>query len=238
MATIRNQEKWSFMRAWLLTLFLVLCFCGSAHADTGISGQVTKAAGQPLDGVTVQVHGESSGSTFFTYGFTNAEGRYSFLNLLPGTYKVLADTYGSQHEQYMPTWYDDDQFYSTGELVTVTSGQVTENINFALVLYGSIRGRITNAQGNPIQNVMVSAYNTIGNQYGILNRLTNANGEYVLYARQGGRYRIYADTTGTPYKAEYYNNVESQASATLLDMNEGQMLSNIDFSLLSTQEAV
>ena len=82
------------MKVWTISLLLFFCMAGAAYAATGISGQVTSAGGQPLVGITIEVFGVSAGSTNFTYGYSYAEGRYTFNDLKPGSYRVLADPYG------------------------------------------------------------------------------------------------------------------------------------------------
>jgi 5-hydroxyisourate hydrolase-like protein (transthyretin family) len=221
-----------FIKTLCASLLSMFVLTGLAEAaPTGISGTVRSFDGTGLVGVEIQVWGVSAGSTDFTYGWSMAGGSYEFAALNPGTYKVFADPYLSDHKEYMPTWYPDEQFMSDADLVTVTADQITPNIDFSLELYGSITGRVTDeATGDPIAGMSVGAFNTTGNQYGILNRTTNANGEYTLYMRNGS-YRVHVNTDGTPYKDEYYDNAEDQGSATLIDITEGNTVSDINFAL-------
>ena len=242
----RSRGFWGVKDSFILKTFCASLLCmlvltGRAEAaPTGISGYVRSFDGTPLNDVTIQVFGISPGATDFKYWWTGVwgiGGYYEFNDLLPGTYKVLADPYGSPHEAYMPTWYMNEQFMYNADIVTVTTDQVTPNIDISLRMYGSITGRVTEeATGDPIAGISVNASNTTGNQYGILNRPTNADGQYTLYMRTGS-YRIHVNTDGTPYKDEYYDNVEDQGSATLIDITEGDnvsggdTVSDIDFAL-------
>jgi outer membrane receptor protein involved in Fe transport len=69
----------------VLTLLLLLCIAVPVHAGPygKIAGRVTDAEnGQPLPGVGVTIEGTTMGAS------TNADGFYTILNVLPGTYTV------------------------------------------------------------------------------------------------------------------------------------------------------
>ena len=78
------------MRRLSLTLFLVATFTVRAFAQVSVGGSITGTIadqqGVPLPGATVTVQGVDATRTFTT----GADGRYRFLTLAPGPYKVTA----------------------------------------------------------------------------------------------------------------------------------------------------
>src|SRR5215813_14248963 len=61
-------------------------------ADAILSGTITSAAGDKLDGVTVSA--KAAGATVTTSVFTDAQGNYYFPPLPPGKYRVWAQAIG------------------------------------------------------------------------------------------------------------------------------------------------
>jgi hypothetical protein len=138
-----------------------------------ISGRVTSASTQlPIRNATVYASGPNGSATVLT----DTGGRYSISMLLAaGRYRVRVEASGYQSATYPDS-------------VTVTAGQATENINFALVMSGGISGRVTNAStGAPIYHASVGAGS--GSAY------TDSNGVYVI-AINPGLYRVICYATG------------------------------------------
>lgn len=213
----------------IISLLPLIAGAPNSSAEEWLSGRVSGTGGTPLDGVSVQVFGQSPGSTSFEEGFTQGNGSYGVV-VNPGTYKVYADTAGTDHRQFMPAYYPDEQFCSQAQPVTVSAGENTDDIDFSLDRYGVLAGRVTDEDGKPFPGITVSAFNTTGNQYGILSDTTDPNGEYTLYMRDGS-YRVGVDGTDEGYQSEYYDNVTDQGSATVVPVSEGSTASDIDFSL-------
>jgi len=81
------------MKRSFLSIALLLLFAITAHAQlTGgnITGTATDEQGRTAPGVTVDVRGTDITQTFTTDG----DGRYRFLDLAPGSYKVTASLQG------------------------------------------------------------------------------------------------------------------------------------------------
>ena len=75
------------------------------------------------------------------------------------------------------------------------------------------------------------AYDWTTNQQLECSVQTLAGGTYKLDSLPQGDYRIYADTAGTNYISEYYNNVETASSATKVSVTLGAERGAIDFAL-------
>src|SRR6478672_6395913 len=75
----------------ILAALLFVSFPAGAQAPAGIiAGRVADATGLPLPGVTVTVQGADINRTFVTDG----NGRYRFLDLAPGDYKLTSTLEG------------------------------------------------------------------------------------------------------------------------------------------------
>ncbi len=74
----------------ILTALAVAMPAGAQPAPGVISGRISDATGLPLPGVTVALQGADSRRTFVTEG----DGRYRFLDLEPGAYRVTCELPG------------------------------------------------------------------------------------------------------------------------------------------------
>ncbi|HET9229374.1 MAG TPA: carboxypeptidase-like regulatory domain-containing protein, partial [Thermoanaerobaculia bacterium] len=84
---------------WLLAVLAILLLAGPAAAQlqTGdLYGTVVGADGQPLPGVTVTLEGPGSPAVQVTDG----TGKFRFLGLYPGTYKLSAELQGFSTLEY------------------------------------------------------------------------------------------------------------------------------------------
>ena len=75
--------------AWLA---LVLGTTGDAAGDTVLTGRITTASGQPMEGVIVSAR--RLGSTFTTSVYTDAAGEYYFPRMDGGRYHIWAQAVG------------------------------------------------------------------------------------------------------------------------------------------------
>jgi streptogramin lyase len=80
------------MRSMLLATAAVMATTGVAYADQQLSGTVSAAAGQKLDGVTVSA--KKVGSTITTSVYSDKDGNYYFPAMADGQYKVWAQALG------------------------------------------------------------------------------------------------------------------------------------------------
>jgi hypothetical protein len=94
---------------FVLVFAFVLLIPFSAHAQTTaiLSGRVTNAKGEPLPNTAVSLHKSRSGpgsrwhmSYYSTR--TNENGEYAFLQLEPGTYRMLIGIISSAEDGYIP----------------------------------------------------------------------------------------------------------------------------------------
>jgi hypothetical protein len=196
-----------------------------------ISGTVTNMSGTPLSGIKITVYD----SEWYPIGFdtTDTDGNYSIGKLATGSYYLNAnDTNGVYVSDgiYVSEYYNDitEMFKSTP--VTVTEGEDTPNINFALVVRGSITGTVTNMSGTPLSDVWIIVYDPNWDQVGI--DITDINGNYSVGELVTGNYYIQAWDLNEVYK--YYDDVPVRSEANPVSVSEGQETPNINFALTTS----
>ena len=119
-------------------------------------------------------------------------------------------------------------------LVNVTQGETTAGIDFSLEAGGAITGIVTDANTSQvIENISIYYISSSTSQL-ISSTLTDVNGSYTISGLAPSGYLLRADTGGSGYAEEYYNNAYSQNSATTVNLTTGQTASGINFNLESS----
>jgi len=186
----------------LTVLLAGLALISSLHAVTGISGVVFNAENRdPIVGATVCCYVANSQ--------TDSSGCYLISDLQPGKYRVRAFATGFQ-TGYFP------------ESVLVVHGQVTPDIDFALVPNGSpnggISGRVRNAENQtPISGALITAQGPHGSG----SAPSESCGGYIISSLPAGKYRVCAQATGH----------EPGAYPDSVLVTGGQVVPDIDFAL-------
>ena len=215
------------MKNIIVAAGLICVFAGVVCAGT-ISGRVVRDSdGAGIGSVTVYAYDYNTGN-YVMGASTDSEGYYSITGLLSGTYRVLAGTWGTP---YVSEYYDDVYDWADAAGVVVIEGQETSGIDFGLRVGGTISGRVvSDSDGAGVAGVSVYAddYNT-GTP--VSGASTDSDGYYSITGLHGGTYGVRADTRGTPYIWEYYNDTQNPANATGVVVTEGQDTSGIDFGL-------
>lgn len=164
----------------------------------GISGTFKIETGAPAEGLTVTAMDSAGNSTPAT---TDANGLFTISGLAPGTYTVKATKTGyfdfiqtniSVSASYTP--------YSLG-VVTLTKIPVPE--------YGSISGKVTDVNGNPLSGAAVSISGPTPNT------TAESDGSYSFSKLSVGTYSLTVSKTG--YDTTSKNGVVTKDNATVLD---------------------
>ncbi len=153
----------------------------------GISGLVfSDADSLPVGGAWVMAFPKNAGRPSLTV--TGSDGAYSFTDLHSGEYFVMAWMRG-----FVGEFYNDVRNWKNATLVSVTSPNVTTDINFGLapVTEGTytIAGKIETRSGkHPLNHVFVYARGPMG-MIGFA--VSDENGLYAITNLPAGHYRIF-----------------------------------------------
>ena len=177
------------MRSKLRSNKIALCFlcAAAAFAQTpagktaSVSGTVVNSVtGTPLPRVHVILGLDAEGDR--TYGaLTTSDGKFSITGLVPGSYAVTLDRIGFS----MPTGPD-----APDDLVLKPDDK-KDDLRWKLEPVGAITGRVTNADGEPVEGVDVEVESAAGSSSD-LGGTTDAKGRFRVGGLAPGRYRVKA----------------------------------------------
>jgi hypothetical protein len=149
-----------------------------------ITGTVTDATTHTAD-ANERVNLLTRGGTELASATTDANGFYA-LPAQPGSYVIEFANESGRVAHYWAQYYNDKGSLSAADPVTVTAGQVTSNVNAAVLPAGSISGT-------------VRAASTGASAAGILIDVTDAGGSYAgeTYTDSSGHYSVPVGGVGT-----------------------------------------
>ena len=167
-STRRAYGRWRWH--WRFAVSLALCALIAmllgvaanperAQAATGqITGHITDGSSNDLQGVFVTAR-NVNGTT--RAGTTNSSGNYTITGLSTGNYIVHFDA-GGVVGDFASMYYNDKVIFSSANLVAVTDGQTTPNIDASLAAGGTISGHVTDDSNAAIEGVCVTAFSPDG----------------------------------------------------------------------------
>ena len=225
-------------KRWIALAAVSWCaaVCAPEDRDANLAGRVTSAiTGAPLVRAHVRVYrfAENGG----TYGaLTDAAGKYSIAHLPPGNYSITVEAAGFQPPRVVPDAHT-DTFHLDG-------GEWRSGMDIALTPWSAISGRVTDAEGRPVQAVQVSALGIDGFS---MEAISDPQGEFRLARLAWGRYRVRAvpevahmppeirsdGSTEVRYAATYYPSSLTVESAAPLDLAPGAERAGIDIHLVA-----
>ena len=179
---------------------------------------------------------------------TDANGRFSFRDLEPGTYLLRASAEGYAQQEYNAR---PGGASGMSTQVTLPAGQAVKDVIFRMVPGGTLSGRVTGPTGEPLVNIEVSllrsAYDPDGRrtfqQSGMAS--TNDRGEYRLFWITPALYYLSAASSNRPipgvpfnpatisnrYPRTFYPAMTDIETATPIDVQPAVELSGLDFRL-------
>src|SRR2546426_507928 len=216
---------------------------GTVQVPSQIVGGVIASSGA---GIAPQVLGGPPGQLPSVTADTN--GRFIFQDLVPGAYllRASADGYARQEYNMRPGTVS-----GTTVQVNLSAGQAAKGTVFRLVPGGTVSGRLTGSNGEPVVNIEVSLLRTMYDpegrktmsQAGLTQ--TNDRGEYRLFWITPGRYYLSAVSSTRPvpgfpfnpsnvtnkYPRTFYPSSTDLATASPIDIQPGGEMSGMDFRL-------
>jgi protocatechuate 3,4-dioxygenase beta subunit len=217
-------------------------------ATGGITGVVTDGDGLPVELISVRVHRwvdaqnqppyweQSAGSE------SGADGLYAVYGLESGVYRVSFHDLRNPR-LYSPQYYFNSATIETGTDISVTEGLVVSEINAQMAKTGSIGGRITGFDGNPVAEARVATLLGERQSDGSLQfrsddvTTTDADGFFQFVKRVPGLYLIHAEKGQYPlvYLEQFYPNARTIDAAVPITLTAGQDLTGIDLQLPPAQ---
>lgn len=244
----------SSTRFFAVLLLMLICIPASLYAQAptkpaaktprgSVSGRIT-IKDKPAPGVTVGLRASSGMVPFekFYKAITDHEGVYHITNVPAGTYEIAPAA---------PAYVvGEGNSPRGGKSVIVGEDEEVDDINFSLVRGAVITGKITDADGHPLVQQQVYLYRAadflqqpLRQVYSAGNVATDDRGIYRFFGLAAGRYKvasgrgdgIYAVNYYMPsritYRQVFYPDATDQAKATLVAVNEGNEIQNIDIAL-------
>lgn len=199
-------------------------------AGATISGHVTGGGGTALQGICVSAQTSPPGGAFES-ATTNASGDYAITGLPAGNYKVQFRACGTGN--HVEEWWDDKPDVMTADTVTLTTGQQRTGIDAQLAPGATISGRVTNANGDPLQGICVTAHPATS---GLLSRSaqTNAAGDYTIGGLPAGTFGVqFTACGGGSYISEWWDDKSSSSAANPVTLAAGEQRTGIDAQLSS-----
>lgn len=215
----------------ILILVTAACICAQSAPEKmgSVSGKVTvKGKGAPGIVVIARVRGRGGLEPSRYRDTTDQSGNYR-INLPAGTYQIVPVSL---------SWVLEN--LTAESTVMLGDGENLENFNFTLVRGGVITGKITDPEGRPLIEEMVTVLPTDGFPgnfiYGGGMTQTDDRGVYRAFGLRPGKYRVgvgqsAARLPGNPqqfYRQIFYPSVTDSAKATLIEVTEGSETSDID----------
>jgi hypothetical protein len=216
---IRNRKNFGS----LLLLLLSACSLSLWGQTTGISGRVTNESAVGIFNIRVSA---SSSDNVLYYAWTNSSGNYTISGLTAGNFKI---NFYNNFQNYVSEWYNDKDDIDSADLVAVTAGSTTANINAQLATGATISGRVTNSSSAGIQSIYVTVsdldYDGCGYAY------TDVNGNYTVLGLPAGGMKVCFQNNGQNYAGEWYNDKSSFATADQVTVTAGSTTANINAQL-------
>jgi protocatechuate 3,4-dioxygenase beta subunit len=209
--------------------------------NSTVSGRVT-AQGKPLAGLAIGMQSFGpTGSRPIGRTKTDAEGRYQFTGVAPGTYQInpLNPLYVLPGENPMRL---------PGMSITIGESENVANADLALIRGGVVTGKITDSEGRPLieQFVQLDRLDAQGNPLPLYflnfgSMTTDDRGVYRIFGIMPGKYRASAgegpgsirQNTGgrKSYSRTFHPDVTEASRATVIDVGEGKEVTGVDIRL-------
>jgi hypothetical protein len=134
---------------------------------------------------------------------TGPDGKFSFTNLSPSEYRVIASA-----NSYIRQEYGQKAAYGIGRPVYLAPGQTLKDVNIRLLPTGAVSGRVLQQSGQPALGATVwilrASFNSQGRRLDVINRSTaDDRGDFRAFGITPGRYYLAAGTDTETVRRPY-----------------------------------
>jgi hypothetical protein len=210
-----------------------------------VSGRVTTAAGRPAREVPVVLMPAEwvAQRKPVAKGSTDEEGRYKLSNVPPGRYHLTAVSPGYAFAE------TGANMWQAGKVINVAAGDELKDLDFTLVRGGAVTGRVTDSDGRPVVEQVVSLIiadprERKAKQPRPAVAATDDRGVYRAWGLPPGRYLVYAGTsrqdiynyggyagTAAFYPQTFYPSVADESQAKAIDVTAAGEVEEVDITL-------
>jgi protocatechuate 3,4-dioxygenase beta subunit len=199
---------------------------GQLDEAGAITGSVTDTNGNPVPGVQVSAFGSRDTWVASHVASTASDGTYRIDGVRPpetgAGYRVL---FSPPAGSGLGTeWFDDADGRTLATEVAVAGGQTLGGVDAELAQTGAISGTVTDAGGNPVPGVQVSAYAPGDTWVGTHTVSTGADGTYRIDAVRPAAYRVrFVPPFSSGLVPEWFEDATHRAQATDVNVSSGQV---------------
>ena len=183
-----------------------------------VTGKVTDTHGHPLDSACVAINDPNGDVTQ-----TNPDGTYSITGIQPGSYVIGFFGGCGNTTSLAPQFYNDQPSQDTANLVKLTGGMTTANIDAAMQPGGVIAGVVTDTAGHPLNGLCVAVgtvtqveFPQIFSDFGFTTR-----GRYRIDNLAPGRYQVEFNCESPRFGTQWFDAQPDSTTANLLSVNAG-----------------
>jgi protocatechuate 3,4-dioxygenase beta subunit len=173
---------------------------------------------------------------------TDEDGRYKLTNVPPGRYQLTAISPGYVFAE--PSANE----WQPGKIVNVAAGDELKNLDFTLVRGGVVTGRVTDSDGRPAIEELVTltspdarqrkegqgrTQRAVTDDRGVYRAWGLAPGRYVVYAGRGRDDNLYrgGGDSGAFYPQTFYPSVTDESQARVVEVAAGGESDEVDITL-------
>jgi protocatechuate 3,4-dioxygenase beta subunit len=213
------------------TVYAITAEASDAFGLSYVSGTVTADGGGGIDGASVELYWEGmEWNQPHPQVFTDSGGHYK-IGWAPGSYTVrfnfqdFADNLAWTPDlNYVP------ELYRGGETVALGSGATVSGIDGELTPGGVVSGRVTDADGNPLNQAVVSIYTADSVRAATAN--TDVSGNYAFRRLRAANYAVrFRAPNGTSWANEWYDNRSSLTDSLPVPVAAGATTAGVDAAL-------
>jgi hypothetical protein len=199
-----------------------------------ITGRIVTADGQPASEATVTAYAVGSNKDESQEAECDNDGNFQLTGLRPGSYIISASLPG---------------YVSLNDTSGPELHRIGENVTLTLVKGGVITGRVTDADGEPMEGALVDLRDIEGKISGIPDYLgdlglTDDRGVYRIYGLPPGKYLVSVTDAPLPefysgsfrHGAPTYYPSANRAAAAAITVRAGEEVTGIDIRYLGQRE--
>lgn len=189
--------------------------CGYVYETNGVT---------PIAEENVMVWPDGGGDGTGT--LTDSNG-YFYIALPVGNWTAMA----GGRQGYIDEYYQEAEGEDGAQLVQVTVGTITSNINFSLELGGSISGHVYESDGTtPVSSGRVHVLASEGWEY-VKGSEVETNGSFSITGLRAGDYKVQVDDLPLGFAPEYYDGESDYEWADVISLGVEEHQTGIDFTL-------